>query len=84
MGERKTGVAISSPEDLEQEVARIREDIEPVARELDRRRHAMMDWRTQVKKRAPKAARFVAVALGVVTAVKTIRHRRAQRKAATA
>jgi len=83
MGERKIGVESASPEELEQEVARIREDIEPLARELDRRRHEMMNWRMQVRRRAPKAVRVVALALGVVTAVKTIRHRIAQRKAMT-
>ena len=81
MDERTSGVKGSSPEELEQEVARIREEIEPVARELDVRRHEMMNWKSQIRRKAPKVARIVGVVLGIVAGAKVIRHRIASRRA---
>ena len=80
MDERTPGVKGSSPEELEREVARIREELEPVARELDVRRHEMMNWRHQVKRNAPKAARIVGVMLAVLAGARAIRHRIASRR----
>jgi len=81
MGTRTTGVESSSPEELEQEIARIREGIDPLARELDRRRHRVMNIRSQVKRKAPKVMKLVGMALGVLTAVKAVRRRMAHRHA---
>jgi hypothetical protein len=81
MDERTSGVKRSSPEELEQEVARIREEMEPLARELDLRRHEMTNWRLQMRRKAPKIARFVGILLGVVAGAKAIHHRIASRRA---
>jgi predicted oxidoreductase len=81
MDERTPGLKGSSPEELEREVARIREGMMPFVRELDERRHEMMNWRHQVKRTAPKVARIVGVMLAVLAGAKAIRHRIASRRA---
>ena len=83
MGERKNGVESDSPEALEQEILRFRESIDPVARELDMRRHRMTDWRRQMKHRAPKVASILGTVLGVLAAAKAVRRRLKQRRAMT-
>jgi len=81
MGKRTMGLESDSPEALEQEIMELRRRIEPVARELDLRRHRMTDWRRQVKQRAPKVVRILGAVFGVVAAAKAVRRRMRPRHA---
>jgi hypothetical protein len=66
------------PEVLEREIEGIRDDMGLIASELDRRRHAVFDWRSQLRKHAGTLS---LVALGLVvfaagTTVLSVRRKR--------
>jgi len=58
MGERTTGLIVRevhslaspTPEQLEHDVDDLRDGLTGIVRELDRRRHELLDWRLQLKK----------------------------------
>ena len=74
MGERANGVSDrsagnkKSAEHLEQQVGLIREHLTDVVSELDYRRHELMDFKGQLKKRAPLLAMIGAGALAAIGA----------------
>jgi hypothetical protein len=74
MGTRADGVK-DDPEQLEREVRQIRERMEPVVAELDRRRHAFMDWRAQIRQRGPAFLGLAVLVLGGRAAVRAIGRR---------
>lgn len=53
MGQGTTGVDEAAPEKAEHEVEEIRNRLTGIARELDRRRHAALDVRGQLRRHAP-------------------------------
>lgn len=68
----------SSPEQLEHDITSIRQELDTVLSELDRRRHELTDWRLQFRRRGPKLIRLT---LGVIAAVRTFRKIRRARTA---
>jgi flagellar motor component MotA len=75
----KAADGLKTPEDLEREVEEIRAHMAPVIAELDHRRHALLDWRSQLKRRGPALAGLAAAVMGVVVAVRLARRRRRER-----
>lgn len=82
MGTGETRLETGSPTQLEREVEQIRDDLTGIIRDLDRRRHELLDWRLQLRRNAVP----VGVSLGTLSllvggaAALTIwRHRRQQR-----
>lgn len=82
MGKGAHGVNASTDE-LKREVEEIREEMTPVLDELDHRRHEMMDWRLQLRRRGPTIAKGVLALVAVLTVVRLVRHR-ARRRAVAA
>ena len=83
MGQGAHGVK-ASPEELKREVEEIREEMTPVLDELDHRRHEMMDWRLQLRRRGPAIAKGLVALAAVVTVVQLVRRRRHRREQAAA
>jgi len=73
----------ASPEELKREVEEIREEMTPVLDELDHRRHEMMDWRLQLRRRGPAIAKGVVALVALLTVVRLVRGR-ARRRARAA
>lgn len=71
----------ASPAEIEKEVEEIRGNMEPVIAELDHRRHALMDWRSQLRRRGPAVLGVLAVVIGGVVAVRRLaRHSGGRRR----
>jgi hypothetical protein len=85
MGEGTPGVTeTENPEQLARDVEGIRDDMTDVVREIDRRRHELLDWRQQLRKHAvPVGIGVIAVAstVGAVAAVAVRRRRQRDRLA---
>lgn len=69
MGKGKDRVK-ARPAEIEREVEEIRDQMEPVIAELDHRRHALMDWRGQLRRRGPKVLAALVVVAGGVAAMR--------------
>jgi hypothetical protein len=80
MGKGTDGVK-ASPEELEQEVHAIRDEMSPVLSELDHRRHEMTDWKLQLRRRAPALIKGVAVLAALVAGFAVVKKRRAKSRA---
>lgn len=78
MGKGTDGVK-ASPEELEQEVREIRDDMTPVLKELDHRRHELTDWGLQMRRRGPAIMKGVAIAATLFAALKLVKRARAKR-----
>jgi hypothetical protein len=88
MGERTDDVRdIDSPENLEQEVEDIRDNMTDIVGELDRRRHEVLDWRLQLRRRAgplAMAAVGLVILVGSAAGLSIWRRRRRNRPVAKA
>jgi len=86
MGERADGVK-TSPEVLEREVETIREGMTPILSELDHRRHDLVDWRLQLRRRGPALLKALGVLAGFLAVMQLMkrqgRARRARRTTAS-
>ena len=68
----------SSSEQIEHDIASIRQELGTVLSELEHRRHEFTDWRLQLRRRGPKLVR---AAMGVFAAVRTFQKLRQLRRA---
>ncbi|MGE5179622.1 MAG: hypothetical protein ACM3PF_11045 [Bacteroidota bacterium] len=83
MGKGTDGVK-ASPEELEQNVREIRNEMAPVLNELDHRRHEMTDWKLQLRRRAPVLLKGAAVLAALVAGFTFVKRRRARSRAKAA
>ena len=81
MGEGTPDVnEVETPEQLEHEVEHIRSHMNGLVRELDRRRHELLDWRHQVRKNALPIGVGTIGVFCVVAGLALLRARRKRRR----
>ena len=78
MGQRENGVSGDEPAPvaIEREIGELREDLDQLVDELDRRRHDALDWRLQLRKHARPIAVGACVVLGGAVLIAARRRRR--------
>ena len=69
----------ASPEELQREVETLRDEIDPVLKELGHRKHELTDMGRQVKRYTPAVVKSAVAAAGLLAFVAYIRSRRAKR-----
>jgi hypothetical protein len=81
MGERTNGMsevenAGPAPGEIEREIDSLRGELDGLVDELDRRRHAVFDWRTQLREHAKPIAIGAGILVGAIALALIVRARR--------